>query len=161
MKLRVPIIALTMLLFVGFAFAQDNRLVGVWELTEIHFPVPEGMTAPNAMDVWHPQPSITIFTQNYYSHTVMMGNEPRIPLPKDPTKEQLIESLRSYSSATGTYVFEDPILTIKMDASSIPNYTGKKTKFEISFEGDNSMTMRNYSANPEMIPMTFNYIRLE
>ena len=157
--MRVPVIAcmvsFAFLLAVPSAMAQADTLIGVWKLTELQSPV-------SAMNTTNPQPWITIFTQKHFSTIGVSGEKPRPDMPKDPTKEQLIEFFRTFGSVAGTYKVEDATLTMHVIVSWIPNYMNEqKTDVRtFRFEGDNLVLIQAPPENPA-IQTIWKYTRIE
>ena len=78
--------------------AEKTKLEGVWQIVEVT------TTGPNASTNRKPQPSLFIFTGNYYSRTSVTGNAPRTA-PADMAKAtaaELREVLR-FAANAGTY----------------------------------------------------------
>lgn len=160
MKTRVVtcMVSFIFLLAVPSGLAQADKLIGVWQITEVQFPLlPDGR--PGSMDITNPQPSIIIFTQKHFSMTMVSGKEPLEDLPKDPTKEQLLELFRTFSSVAGTYEVKDSTLAMHIIVSWVPHYMTKQTDLDriIRFEGDALVLVQTPSKNP----MIWKYTRLE
>lgn len=146
-------VSFAFLLALPSALAQADKLIGVWKLIEVQYPVP-------SMTKTKPQPSIAIFTKKHFSMTMITGDEPRPVLPKDATEEQLRKALATFTSAAGTYEVEDSILTLNLNVSWASNLMNKPAPQEFRFEGDN-LVLTTAPEDPKMLPITMKFTRLE
>jgi hypothetical protein len=116
--------ALAVLMVVQSASAQ-GKLEGVWKITQVI------LTGPNAPKVTNIQPSMAIFTKQYFSRVVITGDKPRPDLPQNATDAQKAATWGPFSAAAGTYEIKGNTITVKGQVFTVRgNGTelGKKTR---------------------------------
>ena len=115
-----------------------KSLEGVWKVTKVVMPGPNG-----SIDT-HPQPSLQIFYQGYFSLVRDNGAAPRQPSPPvtDPSKLTDEEKLARYaewapfSAAAGTYEVEGDTLITHNIVAKQAGGVGLTEEATIVFTGD-------------------------
>jgi hypothetical protein len=110
MKRRSLAIALCLLASNTASAQTKTPLEGVWKIAEWVFPDTSPFVKPGApRTVSNPEPSLIIFTRQYYSRLNVEEPRPTVARPKDPQKPTdaekiaLYEQWRPFTATAGTY----------------------------------------------------------
>ena len=135
--LSIPIIALTLVLASGGAFAQSVSLKGVWRIVEI-------VDVEGQVDV-SPHPGLYIFTDRYYS--IQWVTAPRTASPDNPSDKDKLAAWTPFIANSGTYELKGNALSTRPLVAKNPNVmTGSGGTAELRFEGGNTVYLT--STNP-------------
>ena len=115
---RLLVIALAVVLTPLAASAQSIQ--GVWRMVEREV---QGGDNPRMESGSQIQPSLLIYTENYFMWTIMGGTEPRPILTGSPpaSDEELGQVVRRYNSSSGTYEFDGSTVRYDRMLATIPN----------------------------------------
>ena len=85
------------------------------------------------------QPGLTIFTDTHVASLEDNSPTPRSPLDS-PSDDELLAALRVYTAVAGPYEMNGSTLTVTPATAANPNQINTVFTFEISFDGNDSMT---------------------
>ncbi len=148
--MRYLIVAVALVALFPLA-ASAQSLEGVWQRTEITF---EG--GGNTTTVT--QPGLTIFTDTHVASLEDNSPTPRSPLDS-PSDDELLAALRVYTAVAGPYEMNGSTLTVTPATAANPNQINTVFTFEISFDGNDSMT--SVATNPNGATQTRKYTRVK
>ncbi len=97
---------------------SSPTLKGVWRLVERET---QGGSNPRIETGSQIQPSLLIYTDEYFSWAFERGNEPRPLLGEYPSDEELGAAARRYTSASGTYERDGSVLRYNRIVAMSPN----------------------------------------
>jgi len=119
--------------------SKKTVLTGVWRVTE------RTTTGPNARTNKSPQPGLFLFTGTYYSIMTVNSDQPRPPVPEDPTKPSAAELSAVYGPFTansGTYEIHGDMVTMHPSVAKNPAVMAPGAAFTDSFKTEgNSLTL--------------------
>lgn len=130
-------VILSMLVFAPSIFAQADKLIGVWKITEARV-VPQAGQKTAPREIKDPQPGIIIFTRNHFSWVDNHGG----PLPelqdKDPDLAYFATAFNQLTAFSGTYDVHGSSILAPIIVSKMPSITSKESSlnFDFKFEGD-------------------------
>jgi Lipocalin-like domain len=121
----------------GAAFAQTAKdLVGSWSMLSNETTRPDGTKFPT----WGPNPKGNLILESDGRFSVIVT---RADLPKfasgsrvQGTPEENKAVVHGSIAFFGTYSVADKVMTLKVEASSFPNWTGTDQKRSLSITGD-------------------------
>jgi hypothetical protein len=119
---------------------------GVWKVVEIVG------TGADASKNANPQPSLFIFTRNYYSMMLVPGTQPR-SLFKDteePTNQEKTLAFDSFVANTGKYEVMDSTLTFRPIVARYPNFMADgSAEYQFRIEG-NTLWLTGAVSGPKL-----------
>ena len=105
------------------------------------------------------QPSLVMITDNYAA--ALENNGPALRSTLDaPSDDELLAALRVFAAAAGPYEMSGSTLTLAPTAASHTNLLNVPGIFEISFDGNDSMTSVSTNADTGLTT-TRRYVRVE
>lgn len=154
------VVFITLLVAVPSALAQADKLVGVWQLSEVIY------TGPNARTVKIPpnvQTQITIFTKKYMTIVGIRDQKPRPELPENATDAQKVAAWEPVHAVCMSYEVKGTTIIFKAIILKNPNVKpGDTMLMDYHFEGDTLVqTIKSDKNGPVENPYTIKYIRLE
>ena len=157
LKAAFCIVILAALVFAPFTFAQANKLMGVWKITEARVvPPPDQHKEPT--EIQDPRPGILIFTRNHFSWVDNHG-EPLPDLQEDnPYVAYFATAFNQLTAFSGTYDVKGSSIMAPILVSKMPNSGESTLYFDFKFEGD--MLVLTWHA-PDKNEITFKLERLE
>lgn len=154
------VVFMTLLMAIQSASAQANKLVGVWQLSEVIY------TGPNARTVKIPpnvQTQIAIFTKKYMTIVGIREKSSRPELPQNATDAQKVAAWEPVHAVCMSYEVEGTTIIFKAVILKNPNVKpGDTMLMDYKFEGDILVqTIKADKNGPVENPYTIKYIRLE
>lgn len=140
MKTAVKVVACTVFLYilvaVPSAWAQADKVVGVWRITEAKIFAQPDQNQEETIIKDH-RPGILIFTRNHFSWVDVHG-EPAPDLPEDPTLANFSAAFNQLTAFSGTYRVQGSSIQALVVVSKEPNDMSEGTilDFQYRFEGD-------------------------
>lgn len=108
-------------------------LEGVWERLSVTYRGPD-----TSWTNTRPQPSLYIFTKQYYSMMFVPGTEPRTPFTSSrPTAAERIRAFDTFRASSGTYELQASSLTLRPRVARVPNLmAGDPQGYTYQLRGD-------------------------
>ena len=152
----------------GIASAQQKStpLTGAWQVTKVQ------MTGPNARAVTHPQPGLYLFTGEYFSLMMVMGDQsrpihPTLPEVAKATPQEILAVYGPLIANTGKYEVKRGSLILHPTVSKNPELMGGSVIYSFKIEGNTltlkmlKMTMGAHVPPPPVPPMIWTLTRVE
>jgi hypothetical protein len=164
MRIMIPCLAgvLAVFLTVQSACTQNNKLEGVWRITEVT------LTGANPVkiDVTPAHANLIIFTKKHFSFmNLMTRTDTRLDLPtQNATAEQKVAAWTPVAAFSGTYEVKGNIFTNRNIVDKDPNgmAPGNFTTNEFKIEGNTLTTTPKTDQNgPIANPIITKFVRVE
>lgn len=134
--------SLVLLVFIASrSFAQDNPLMGAWEVESIHW-----ISSDTTVSIEEAQAGIFMVTESRYSIIWTPTRTPRVPFAvlSSPTDEEAIAGFKSIVFNSGTYTIGDSTFDIEAEIAKVPGFEGGQQNFTYKIDGDQlSLRMRD------------------
>lgn len=146
------------------AFAQaKSGIEGVWQLSEISGPGPDGKIHTEAAT----QPGMYLFTKSHYSIIYVAADKPRMMMDdyNKATKEELLATfVQQFIANAGTYDVKAGKLTLHPTVAKSPGYMkeGTWSAYSMNITGT-TLTIVSDSSNsgPSKSPITYKLSRVD
>jgi hypothetical protein len=151
-KAMVCAVFLISLMAVPSVFAQPDKLVGVWRITEAKIFAQPDRNLEETVITNH-RPGMFIFTRNHFSWVDVHG-EPAPDLPDEPDLATFAAAFNQLTAFSGTYQVKGSSIQALVFVSKDPNAMSEGTtlNFEYRFEGDTLfLTMKAWNLELKMV----------
>ncbi|MBK5097031.1 MAG: lipocalin-like domain-containing protein [Gemmatimonadetes bacterium] len=133
-----------------------SAINGVWKAVHVAFASSDTSWASELSN-----PSITIFTDGYWSIARISGDGPRADLPEDPTDEQLLEAFRRFHGSAGTYSVSGSTVSGTTLVSRNPNQMSADNTWSNEYWMKDGKLTREYKNDENGNTWTVTFERLE
>ena len=148
-KFLTIVIFLSGISLATFAQAQGS-LDGAWQVQEVMI---NGGQNPGTNAT--PQPSLYLFTDQYYSIMYVPGAEPRAAAPGDDgfSDEETIASFNSFIANSGSYESSGSSITMHPIVARVPDVMGITIEVEYQLNGE-TLVLTGTNANTGAVTRT-------
>jgi hypothetical protein len=137
--------------------ADEGSVSGVWKMVSVTV-----LRGPQSgMQIEINQPSLSIFTKEHFATVFVSGMQPRVPLPEDPTDEQLLAAWRPVQAMAGTYEIVGGELRTRLIVSKSPNETAEGTEETSTLELDGDALYRTFMDEQGDPALRVKFVRVE
>ena len=137
--MRYLIVAVALVALFPLTTAAQS-LEGGWQRTSITF---EGGPNPGTST----QPSFVMFTAGHFMAMEINSPEPRPALGDSPSGADIAAAIGPFAALTGPYEMNGSTLVINPSMGHLPGADSLTFTFEISFDGNDSMTSVTMNEN--------------
>lgn len=138
---------------------SENSIEGVWRLVEREI---QGGSNPRIESGSQIQPSILIYTEQYFSWNFVLGTEPRPLLDDSPSDAEIGAVARLYNSAAGTYELDGSMLRYNRIVSIGPaRMLPENQPYVRQLVTLTSHSLETSATNPAGVTMILRYTRVE
>lgn len=149
---RIALGSVALLLLTACQPSPRDRLVGVWQITELSLRTPD-----SSRTIANPQPGVLIVTERHYSFLHISGEEPRDTLSEYPSDAERLTALERLQMSTGTYEASDCLFRVTRMIAAYEQLMGQQHTSGYRIAGDTLWMNRELGDGHA----TFKFVRLE